>query len=166
MEIIAQVLSIIGMIGTVFAFQIKKTSHFCIMSVFTCSLFATSYLLLGSPTSAIINLVCAIRGILASNSKTKKKLSFGIICLAIIGVTALTFNGILSVLVCVAELVGTFAMWFATEIGIRKYRIFIQSPLWLINNVCVFTIGGIICELFSMVSAIIFWIRMTRKNKA
>ena len=166
MEIIAQILSIIGMIGTVFAFQIKKTSHFCIMSVFTCSLFATSYLLLGSPTSAIINLVCAVRGILASNSKTNTKLSFGIISLVIIIATAFTFNGILSVFVCFAELVGTYAMWFATEIGIRKFRIFIQSPLWLINNVCVFSIGGIICELFSMASAAIFWIRMTRKNKA
>ena len=166
MEIIAQILSIIGMIGTVFAFQIKKTSHFCIMSIFTCSLFATSYLLLGSPTSAIINLVCAVRGILASNSKTNTRLSFGIISLVIIIATAFTFNGILSVLVCFAELVGTYAMWFATEIGIRKFRIFIQSPLWLINNVCVFSIGGIICELFSMASAIIFWIRMTRKKKA
>ncbi len=166
MEIIAQILSIIGMIGTIFAFQIKKTSHFCIMTVFTCSLFAISYLLLGSPTSAIINLVCAVRGILASNSKTKKNLSFVIVCLAIIGATAFTFKGILSVLVCVAELVGTYAMWYANEIGIRKFRIFIQSPLWLINNICVFTIGGIICELFSMVSAIIFWIRMTAKKKA
>ncbi|MBR5460745.1 MAG: YgjV family protein [Clostridia bacterium] len=166
MEIIAQILSIIGMIGTVFAFQIKKTSHFCIMSIFTCSLFATSYLLLGSPTSAIINLVCAVRGILASNSKTNTRLSFGIISLVIIIATAFTFNGILSVLVCFAELVGTYAMWFATEIGIRKFRIFIQSPLWLINNVCVFSIGGIICELFSMASATIFWIRMTRKKKA
>ncbi len=164
MEVLAQILSIIGMIGTVFAFQIKKTSHFCVASVCTCTLFAISYFLLGSPTSAIINMVCALRGILASNRHTRKDYMFVAVCTVIAVATALSYTGVLSLLVCAAELVGTYAMWFASEIGIRKFRIFFQSPLWLINNVVVFTIGGITCEVFSMVSAVVFWIRFRHKK--
>jgi len=164
MDILAQILSIIGMIGTILSLQIKKTSHYCAATCCTCTLFAVSYFLLGSPTSAIINIVCALRGILASNRRTKRDFVFVAVCTLIAVATALTYTGVLSILVCAAELVGTYAMWFASEIGIRKFRIFFQSPLWLINNIIVFTIGGIITEVFAMVSATVFWIRTARKK--
>lgn len=164
MEVLAQILSIIGMVGTIFAFQIKKTSHFCIASVCTCTLFAASYFLLGSPTSAIINLVCALRGIFASNKRTRKDVFFVIVCVMIAVSMAFTYVGILSLLVCAAELAGTYGMWFASEKGIRKIRVFFQSPLWLINNIIVFTVGGILCEVFTMISAIIFLLRFRDKK--
>ena len=164
MENLAQILSIIGMIGTILSLQIKKTSHYCAATCCTCTLFAVSYFLLGSPTSAIINLVCAARGVFAANRHTRKTYMFVLVWIAIIASTVFTYTGVLSILVCAAELVGTYAMWFASEIGIRKFRIFFQSPLWLINNIAVFTIGGIITEVFSMVSAVIFWIRTARKK--
>ena len=163
MEIIAQILSIIGMIGTVLAFQIKKTSHFCFATMCTCTLFAASYILLGSYTAAGINLICAVRGALAANPKTHTKLWLIIICAAQIIATAFTFGGILSIAVCAAELLNTYAMWLTSELTIRRVRYAITSPIWLINNICVGVIGGIICEIFTIVSAIIFCIRMRKK---
>ena len=165
MELVAQMLSIVAMIISVLAIQIKKTSLFCLSTALTCTMFAVSYFLLGSPSSAAVNLICALRGGFASY-KTTRKIGYCIfICVLLIASCVFTYTGVLSICVCAAELVGTYAMWFASEIGIRKIKIFFQSPLWLINNIIVFTIGGIITEVFAMASAAVFWIRF-RRTKA
>lgn len=164
METIAQILSIIGMIGTVLSMQIKKTSRYCFATMCTCALFATSYILLGSFTSAGMNIVGAVRGALASNSKTHTKPCFFIICVALAVTTGFTYGGILSLAVCVAELVNTYAMWFTSEVTIRKLRCCITSPIWLVNNISVKVIGGTICEVFTIISAVVFLVRNRKRT--
>lgn len=172
MEIIAQILSIIGMIGTVLAFQIKSKSRFCFASMCTCALFATSYALFGicgmpgAFTSAGVNLICAGRGALATSLNTRTKPFFAVVCVLLIGVSVFTYDGIMSIFICFAELLSTFTMWFTSEIMIRRVRYAIISPIWLVNNLRIGSIGAVICEIFSIISAIIFCIRMRKNKKA
>jgi len=169
MEIIAQILSIIGMIGTVLAFQIKSKSRFCFATMCTCTLFAASYCLFGicgttgAFTSAGVNLICAGRGAFASYSKTRTKPWFALICVLLITVAVFTYDGIMSIFICFAELLATFSMWFTREITIRRLRYAVISPIWLVNNWRIGSIGAVICEIFSIISAIIFCIRMKKK---
>ena len=41
---------------------------------------------------------------------------------------------------------------------------FINSPCWLIYNSLVFSLGGILCEVFGIVSVITAYIRLDMKN--
>ena len=169
MEIIAQILSIIGMIGTVLAFQIKSKSRFCFASMCTCALFSTSYALFGicgmagAFTSAGVNLICAARGALAVNEKTRTKPWFAVVCVLLIGSAALTYDGIMSAFICGAEILATATMWFTSELMIRRARYAVISPIWFINNWLIGSIGAVICEVFTIISSIIFCIRMKKK---
>lgn len=164
METIAQILSIVAMIIAVLALQIKKTSMYCLSTAITCTMFAVSYFMLGSPTSAAANLICALRGGFASYKTTRKTPYCIWICTLLAASCIFTYTGVLSICVCAAEIAGTLAMWFASEKGIRYTKVFFQSPIWLVNNIIVFTIGGIVTEVFSIISAIIFLWRFRNKK--
>jgi hypothetical protein len=58
-----------------------------------------------------------------------------------------------------AQLVGTLAMWSRNGKTIRVLQLFCVSPLWLIHNIFVFSIGGILCEVFNLGSIIVSLIR-------
>ena len=78
---------------------------------------------------------------------------------AFVVTTVLTFGGWLSIVLLVVHLVGTFAMWSDNGKLIRISQLFCVSPGWLIYNVAVFSIGGIICEVMNIVSAVVSFIR-------
>lgn len=60
----------------------------------------------------------------------------------------------------IAQIAGTYAIMFRSGTFIRNMRLFFVSPVWLINNtVMCFTVGGIICEIITMVSIVISFIR-------
>jgi hypothetical protein len=48
--------------------------------------------------------------------------------------------------------------------AIRVCRL-INSPCWLIYNSLVFSLGGILCEVFGIVSVITAYIRLDMKNR-
>ena len=66
---------------------------------------------------------------------------------------------VFSIIALVAQLIGTFAMWSQNGKTIRVLQLAAVSPLWLIHNVFVFSIGGIICEVFNLGSIIVSIIR-------
>jgi len=56
--------------------------------------------------------------------------------------------------------IGTFSMWYGSDNAIRWVQLGLISPLWLVNNIFIsLSIGGIICEVFCMVSASVYLVR-------
>ena len=99
--------------------------------------------------------------ILVLTKGDNKYIKYAIMLIYIL-VGILTYNGILSILLTLAQLSGILAQWTYKPRLIRWVRL-CASPLWLAKNINVgwFITGA---ELFTFVSIIIFLIR-TRKEK-
>ena len=54
---------------------------------------------------------------------------------------------------------GTVAMWTHNGKTMRIAQLCLVSPMWIVNNIYYFSIGGILCEVFNMVSVIISFVR-------
>ena len=128
-------------------------------------MFALNFLLLGAPTGCVLNLINIYRGAVMAGGKRLHKLPFLISIQAIyIIATVFTYTNIFSVIALTAQLIGTFAMWSGSGKTIRILQLFCVSPLWLVHNIFVFSIGGIVCEVFNIGSIIVSLIRFGKKG--
>lgn len=160
MELLGQIISIIAMCAIILSFQCKSNKKLAVVMGTGALLFAVSYLMLGQPSAAIFNIISAICSIMCMKDSLKNKYSFGLIVVLFLVATVFTYSGWWSLLLMVAQLAGSYSIMFRSGKFIRNMRFFFVSPVWLINNtVMCFTVGGIICEVVTMVSVIVSFIR-------
>ena len=159
MEITAQIISIVAMIINIMSFQCKKNRNLFIMIGIGSMLFSISFLMLGAYVSAIYNIISIIRSSLALKEKFFTKNSFYFLCALYVIGTIFAYDNPWSIILFVAQIVQTYTMWFKDGTVIRKAQYYFVSPAWVVNNIIVFSIGGILCELFMMTSAFISYMR-------
>ena len=73
-----------------------------------------------------------------------------------------------NLLVELLPLIGMSALTMGAALkGNRAIRVcaFVNSPCWLIYNCINFVIGGILCEVFTIVSVILALIRLDKNNE-
>lgn len=158
--IIAQVIGIVAMLFNILSFQCKKTEHLAIAMGIGSLLFSTNYVLVGAFASAGFNIINVLRSASVANKKTHNNILFGVICALYIIITIFTFESWWTIVLLIAQLTATYVLWYQSGAVIRKVQFFFVSPIWLINNIFfAFTIGGIICELFTIASVIVSLIR-------
>ena len=154
--ILGQVLSIIAMIIMVVSFQMKSNKLLFVLQIISCMGFATSYLLLGYVDACVLNILALLRCVLFLIKRLKGNLLVLVLLeLSFIVCTFFTYQSVFSIIILIAQMVGTFAMWTGNGKIIRYLNLFITSPGWLINNIYVFSIGGIICESFNIISILV-----------
>lgn len=158
--LVAQGIGILAMLFNIFSFQCKKNKHLVLMLGTGSLLFAVNYLLLGSLAGAGFNLGNILRSVMVLKKKTKATALFAVICLLYTAVALVTFESIWTLVLLASQLAATWAIWYKNGAVIRKLQFFFVSPVWLINNIFVaFTIGGIICEVFTILSVIVSFVR-------
>lgn len=170
-EIIAQAVGIAAMAINILAVQFKKPRQLFICRIVASFLWSVHFLLLESPTSAIMNIVNITRSIFLLNSKTFTK-PFLWVTIVLYGVAGLvTMENsfslllILDVLIIIAQWVDSVGMWTNNFRNIRFCQLFAISPAWLAHNIVVFSIGGIITEVFTILSTIIALIRFGKREE-
>ena len=167
MQILAQAIGIIAMIFNIGSFQCKKSKHLIAAIGMGSLLFSVNYMLIGAFASAGFNIINILRSVFVINRKTHNNVFFVIVCALCIAVAVSTYENVWTLVLLVAQLVATFAMWYKDGGFIRKAQFFCVSPIWLTNNIFVsFTIGGIICELFTIVSVLVSFIRFGKEELA
>lgn len=172
MDIIAQILSILSCAGIILSFQLKNNRHLFLVQTIAAFGFGISYLLLGAINGFLINIACFTNTAILLNKKLKKKPILVALCasfLIISTVSALTYNGdwntlkiietVFSYLIAIVQIIYTIATWQDDGEKIRKVRLFFVTPAWLGYNIVVFSIGGIVCEAFNVISIIVSFIR-------
>lgn len=160
MELWGQIVSIIAMCANILSFQCKSNKRLVLVIGIGASLFAVSYLMLGQPSAAVFNIISAICSIVCLKDKLKNKLVFGIIVVSFLVATWFTYSSWWSLMLMAAQVVSSYSIMFKSGTFIRNARFFFVSPIWLINNTLMcFTVGGIICEVITMVSVVISFIR-------
>lgn len=178
-EIIIQGLSIVGFIITVLSFQCKSNKKFFIMQGAGGTVFFLHFLLkavclgeLAAFGGAFFNLANLPRAILmAKNDKKIWKLILTIfLYTAAFSYSLYTLWGdILSIALVALPFAGLIVMsvlmWIGDAVRIRYGQIAVGSPTWIIHNVFIFSLGGLICEVFNMISSVIAIVRFKRESK-
>ena len=165
-EIIGQAFGIATTVLSALSYQAntKKKLLFIQSSAIIC--ICISYLLLGADSGFALNLVCLIRNILFYFIKEKTKpyyVATAIIILLISAVGALSWQGPISLLIILALVINTYFISLGKP-QLLRYSLFLTCVMVLIYNVEFHSVGGILNEILSMVSAVIGIIRF-RKAK-
>ena len=163
----AQALGLVGMACNVSSYQLKKKKHLLLCQVLGGSIFAIHFLLLGGWAGFMQNAVGVFRGLVFSRENWSKKASriwTAVFFLAFVLCYVLIVTVIkkeLSTADLIMELLPTLAMCLMTVtfglLPASKIRAvsLVGSTLWLIYNIRYFTIGGIACEVLSIISSIV-----------
>ena len=163
MDVLGQLVSILAMMGIILSFQCKSNRKLIIVMGLGAFLFALSYFLLGQPSAALFNIIAFICSVACLKEKLKNKFVFGFIFLLYALAACYTFEGWWSIVLMLAEVAASYSIMFGTGTFIRNARLFFISPVWLINNTLVcFTIGGTICEIITMASVVISFVRFRK----
>lgn len=176
LEVIAQTFSIFAMVLNVSIFAMKKQKNMIVVQFIASVFFTASFFMLGAISGGLMNLAAMVRGIVFMNKKRigryKWLFTFGLMVLYFVLYVLgfLLFEktvNVYNVFIEALPLLGIVMMTigFAVE-GAKKTRIFgfLNSPPWLVYNIITFNIGGIICEIFCMLSIIYGMIKYDRKG--
>ena len=159
MEIIAQIIGIIGSALMIFSYQCKNPKTLIVIQGAGGLMFAINFFILGAYTGALLNLVNVVRSIGFAKIKSKNKLLPVILVGAYAISTVFTYNGWLSIAVLAAQTVGTVIFYLDNDKIIKIASLCFVSPVWFVHNILTGSLGGVICESFAMISIIVYIIR-------
>ena len=174
----AQALGFVGMACNVGSLQLKKKKYLILCQVLGCSFFAIHFLLLGRWAGFLMNTIGALRGLVFSWEKLSKRTSriwtavFFLSFVLCYGLVVTVIQPKLSAFDRVMELLPTLAMCLMTVtfglLPASKIRAvsLINSALWLTYNIRCGAIGGIVCEVLSIISSVVGIFRHDRKRDA
>ena len=158
LELLGQILGLCGMVINILSMQCRKTSGVVVMLLIGSSFFGFSYLLLGSYAGAVMNLFSVFRSIYLLLDKRKAARGQLVIMSAVLcvcGGVGICFDGWIGLIPLLAQVAGTVGMWLRNGAKLRVLQLTLCSPLWLLNNLIVGAVGGIICEVFVISSVLI-----------
>lgn len=167
---IAQVFGIIGLVIIVCSFQCKQNKNFFIMQGTGSFMFFLNFILIGAYGGAFFNLANLLRGLIFADGKKKMwKLALVEIAYTLCFVFSIILNHtpwqiFLVALPFSALIIMSVFMYKGNARHIRYFQIAYMSPTWIFHNIFNFSLGGLICECFNMVSSFIYCVR-EKKSK-
>lgn len=166
--IVAQIIGLIAFVVSLIAYHKKDKKNILNNMVISNILNLIHYLLLGAFSGCITKLLAIFRDYFIILKEKNKKLSNSVylivfILLYIIA-TIFTYNGILSILPLVAAIIYIIFIWNGNEVIIKKIAFFCYF-LWLIYNIFVLSIAGIVSNIISIISTLIAIINIEKEVK-
>lgn len=142
-------------------FFVKKRNYVFILSTGVCISFSIAYIFLSAWTGIAMNIISILRNIIfllvakyVEKNKTLHYLQLAFILL-LMGICAVfTYDGILSLAAVFASVVYTYAVWNEKSKYYKIYAI-ISSLAWIVYNVFINSILGIILETVMVICAFI-----------
>ena len=150
-------------------FFVKKRSYVLVLSTGVCISFSIAYIFLSAWTGIAMNIISMLRNLIfflvAKYASKSKKLNYFQLAfiLALMGIFAVvTYDGLLSLAAVIASVIYTYAVWNEKSKYYKIYAI-ASSLAWIVYNVFIYSILGIILESIMVVCAVIGLIK--NKNK-
>lgn len=162
LNVIAQVLGFLGTCIIVIGMQQKQYKHIVMCKIGNEFLSSIHYLLLGGYTGMLANFAsCLTNGCYYFRIKHEKstlpfQIAFGAMFVAI-GV--LSWHGLISIFVILAKLISSVALGIKNPRTIRILNL-ISNPCWLIYNLYVGSIAGMITDSLVTFSVLIAVFRL------
>ena len=176
-ELIAQIIGIIAMGFNILSYQGKSKRTVILMQLVGTLLFTINFGLLGATIGALMNGIGFIRAIIFVNKERFHTDHIGWV-IGFIAVFALMYpvtfllfdkeptvkNLILELLPVIGMCAGTIGYHMKEAKHVRRLAL-IGSPCWLIYNLFTGSIGGILCEVISLISVFVGMLRYDVKRK-
>ena len=166
-ELWGQILGIVATLIITSAYQANTKKGLLMIQTPGIAVLCVSYLLLGASSGFALNVVCVLRNLGCFFVKEKTKLYYvmtGVLMVAMGVMGFLSWESYISLILIVALVANTFFIALGKP-QILRYSIVITSTMCLIYNVVVFSVGGILLEAISVVSAIVGSIRYLIANR-
>ncbi len=170
-EIIAQIFGIFGLLMCALSFQCKNSRKLIFVQGLGGMMFFVNFLLIGAYGGSLFNLTILIRGLLymKKDKKVWKPVLVEILFTVAYVYSLSLIRGdilqiVLTTLPYISLLIMSILMWKGNGKLIRYFQIGALSPSWLIHNIFNFTLGGILAEIFNMLSAVVSVLRFNSKN--
>lgn len=165
---IEQLVGYVGMACALLSYQCKKNRNYFFLQTGCALAFTLQYFLLGAWSAMLLNVIAIARGVTFSLGNRLHKryililIEIAFVATAVLSVVAFSEVWWIALCVFVAQAGGTLAMWTRNGKTIRYVQLSVVSPLWLINNFFYFSIGGILCESFNLLSVLISMLRFRK----
>ena len=166
--IIIQLIGFGGLAMYVSSFQLKSNRALFVFQSIGSVLFGVQFLLLGQLSGCLSLFMIIVRNLMLAKYKewawVRWKGWIGIYTAAFIAIMVFTWNGPISILPFLAVEVGTIMYWTNNARNIRLANLVCASPCWLIFDILVGSIGGILNETILIVSILVSIYRYGWKN--
>ena len=165
-----QLIGYVGMLCALVSYQCKKNRNYFLLQTGCAVAFTIQFAFLGSWAGMLLNVFSILRGVIfALGDKCKKRFYLILceVCFAASCIASPLFFGErwwIAFLLLIAQCGGTLAMWTRDGKKIRIAQIAMISPIWIVNNVYYGSIGGVVCELFNMLSVLVSFLRFRKSG--
>lgn len=162
---IGQIFGVAAVILGFVSFQMNTQKKVLAAQIATSVVFIIHYILIGAVSAVALNVVGLFRNI-AYFHRDKKILSsryvpvFFAVVMAMMGI--LSWQNMYSLLIIAGITINTVCLSFKDPQNLRK-SILISSPLVLLYDVAVFSLGGIVYESVAVISSVIGIIKYRKK---
>ena len=169
MDILAQIIGILGMLAAVISYQCKTNRNYYVWQGMSGLFFSVQFIMIGAWAGLVFNAYNVARAIIYQSKKAKSVYCIVFLEAMVVGATLLSIFAFketwwLVLFTFIAQGTGTFAMWTRNGKTIRISQLAVVSPFWLLYDALIPTpsIGGILCEVFNMCSVIVSFIRFKK----
>ena len=166
--VIAQIIGFIAFAFSLIAYHRKDKKIILGNMIISNILNLIHYLLLGAFSGCVTKLLAIFRDYFIILKEKHPKLSNTIYLILFIIVyvivTIFTYNSILSILPLLAAMIYIICIWNGNEVIIKKTAFFCYF-LWLIYNIFVLSIAGIVSNIISIISTLIAILNAKKEGK-
>lgn len=157
-DIVTQGFGILALICFIISYQVKSNKGLYLMQALGCVAFAIQFILLGAIGGCASQLYIIVRNMLLSKYNQWSWVRWkGWVVIFVAGaavMTALTWDGPVSILPFITVSVGTIGLWTNNAGIIRIVGMCCLSPTWILYDILVGAYSAILNELFVIGSAI------------
>ncbi len=167
-EIIGQALGIICVLLGFVNYQLKTHKQVLYVNILTVACFSLHYFLIGAYVGMALNGVAVLRNIVyyfTGKNEKNNKIAATIFTVIMGAMGALSWQGAYSILIILGLMINSYCMSLQNPNALRK-SILVSSPLVLLYNFFVLSIGGIVYESVGMLSAVIGLLRYKEKKSS
>lgn len=164
--IIGQVLGIVAVVLGFISYQMKLPRGIILTQLATAMVFALHYLLIGAVTAAVLNFLAGVKCIAYyfRDKRGSRSVAEPIIFIVLVIVSGvLTWESWYSIALMVGLVVDTVGLALSDAQMTRRF-VFVKSPLCLLYNAMVFSVGGIIYECAVLASSVIGLLKYGKEN--
>lgn len=158
MYILSQIAAFIALIITLISYHLKHKKKIfkimCLSNIFN----IIHYLCLGAYSGCITKIIALARNLFIVKKENNKKLDKLIYLILFIGVYIisgiLTYSNLYSLLPLISATIFMIVTWNGKELQIKRIAFYCYF-LWLLYNILIFSIVGIIANTISLISTFI-----------
>ncbi len=147
----------------ILSYQIKSNRYLFLLQLIGSALFCLQFYLLDAKSGCLSLAVNILRNALMMKYNdwnwVRRKWCPAVISLLFTGVLFLTWDGAVSLLAFAASVTSTFAYWSNSPRRIRMVNLVCASPCWLVYDILVHSLGGIVSESITIVSILLSFLR-------